>query len=108
NTVMKERLALENNLRRALERDQFKVYYQPRVNAEEHSVIGCEALLRWQVPGQTVIEPGCFITVAEETGLIIPIGKWVLKTACAQAKAWQDMGYEPFSISVNVSSAQFR
>jgi len=108
NDKMKERLAIENGLRRALERNQLELLYQPRVDLATGKVIGCEALLRWlPVDGQPV-DPARFIAVAEETGLIVPIGEWVLKTACAQNALWQKMGLKPFCVSVNVSSRQFR
>jgi diguanylate cyclase (GGDEF)-like protein/PAS domain S-box-containing protein len=108
NELMKERFELENNLRRALDRGQFELLYQPRVDLATRRIIGCEALIRWQLPGRGVISPGRFIPVAEEIGLIGPIGHWVLQTACAQSKAWQDAGYRPCVVSVNVSPRQFR
>jgi EAL domain-containing protein (putative c-di-GMP-specific phosphodiesterase class I) len=108
NTVMTERLELEGKLRRALERDQFQLHYQPRVDLASGRILGGEALLRWQIPGEPLILPERFISLAEETGLITPIGKWVLHTACAQNKAWQDLGLPPIVVSVNVSARQFR
>jgi diguanylate cyclase (GGDEF)-like protein/PAS domain S-box-containing protein len=108
NTLMIERLAMESSLRRALERDQFLLHYQPRVDLHTGRIIGAEALIRWRLPEQGVVPPGKFIPLAEETGLIVPIGKWVLKAACAQNKAWQDAGLEPIVVSVNVSARQFR
>jgi diguanylate cyclase (GGDEF)-like protein/PAS domain S-box-containing protein len=108
NDLMRERLELENNLRRALERDQFELLYQPRVDLESRTAIGCEALLRWHLPGHGSISPARFIALAEDTGLIVPIGRWVLHTACAQAKAWQQEGLPPCVVSVNVSPRQFR
>lgn len=108
NQLMKERFELENNLRRALDRGQFELLYQPRVDLATRKVIGCEALIRWQLPGRGVVSPSRFIPVAEEIGLIAPIGRWVLHTACAQNKAWQDSGFEPCVVSVNVSPRQFR
>jgi diguanylate cyclase (GGDEF)-like protein/PAS domain S-box-containing protein len=108
NELMKERFELENNLRRALERGQFELLYQPRVNLASRKIVGCEALIRWQLPGRGVISPGRFIPVAEEIGLIAPIGHWVLHTACAQSKAWQNAGFTPCVVSVNVSPRQFR
>jgi diguanylate cyclase (GGDEF)-like protein len=108
NALITERLELENKLRRALEREQFTLNFQPRVDLQSRRIIGLEALLRWNVPDQETIPPARFIPVAEEIGLIVPIGKWVLHTACAQAKAWQDMGLPPLLVSVNVSARQFR
>jgi diguanylate cyclase (GGDEF)-like protein/PAS domain S-box-containing protein len=108
NTLMTERLAMESSLRRALERDQFLLHYQPRVDLPTGRIIGAEALIRWRLPEQGIVPPGKFIPLAEETGLIVPIGKWVLKAACAQNKAWQDAGLEPIVVSVNVSARQFR
>src|SRR6185312_5433811 len=108
NALMTERLELESKLRRALERDQFLLHYQPRVDLIDGKIIGAEALIRWRLPDQGVIAPGRFIPLAEETGLIVPIGKWVLRAACAQNKAWQEAGHEPIVVSVNVSARQFR
>jgi diguanylate cyclase (GGDEF)-like protein/PAS domain S-box-containing protein len=108
NALMTEQLELETHLRRALERNQFVLRYQPRVNLLTGQIVGAEALLRWRIPQRGTIPPLRFITLAEETGLIVPIGKWVLQTACAQNKAWQDAGYPPIVVSVNVSARQFR
>ena len=108
NTLMTERLELESRLRRALERDQFLLHYQPRVDLTSGRIIGAEALIRWRLPDQGLVAPGRFIPLAEETGLIVPIGKWVLKAACAQNRRWQDEGREPIVVSVNVSARQFR
>jgi len=108
NALMTERLELESRLRRALERDQFLLHYQPRVDLTTGKIVGAEALIRWKLPDQGVIAPARFIPLAEETGLIVPIGKWVLRAACAQNKAWQEAGLEPIVVSVNVSARQFR
>jgi diguanylate cyclase (GGDEF)-like protein/PAS domain S-box-containing protein len=108
NRMMKERLELESNLRRALDRGQFELLYQPRLDLKSRELTGCEALIRWQLPGRGVIGPSSFIPIAEETGLIGPIGRWVLQTACAQNKAWQDAGFKPCVVAVNVSPRQFR
>src|SRR6202007_2474144 len=89
-------------------RNQFKLRYQPRVNLATGQIVGAEALLRWRIPQRGTIPPGRFIALAEETGLIVPIGKWVLQTACMQNKAWQDAGLPPIAVSVNVSARQFR
>ena len=108
NALIRERFELENKLRRALERDQFALEYQPRIAMDSGRIVGVEALLRWQVDGEIVAPPSKFVPVAEEIGLIVPIGKWVLQTACAQNKAWQDAGLPPVVVSVNVSARQFR
>jgi diguanylate cyclase (GGDEF)-like protein/PAS domain S-box-containing protein len=102
-----ERLALENALRRAIERDEFLLHYQPKLNIGSGVVCGMEALVRWQRPGKGLVPPAQFIPLAEETGLIVPIGKWVLRTACARNKAWQDAGLPPLRIAVNLSARQF-
>ncbi|MFO1465483.1 MAG: EAL domain-containing protein [Steroidobacteraceae bacterium] len=107
NEQITQRLTMEGNLRRALERDQFVLHYQPRIDLASGRCVGAEALIRWQVsPGQ-VIMPVDFIPIAEETGLIVPIGAWVLQSACRQNKAWQEAGYPPICVSVNVSARQF-
>jgi diguanylate cyclase (GGDEF)-like protein/PAS domain S-box-containing protein len=108
NALITERLELENNLRRALERQQFTLHFQARVDLLSQRIIGAEALIRWHVGANECIAPARFIPVAEEIGLIVPIGKWVLHAACAQNKAWQDAGLPPFVVSVNVSARQFR
>jgi len=102
-----ERLALETSLRRAVERDQFFLHYQPKLDLGTNNITGVEALLRWQHPDLGVISPLRFIPLAEETGLIVPIGKWVLHTACAQNVAWQRGGFPPLCMSVNLSARQF-
>jgi len=102
-----ERMAMENNLRHALERNELVVYYQPQVDLFSGSIIGMEALLRWQHPEMGLIAPASFIPLAEELGLIIPIGEWVLRTACLRLKAWQDEGLDIIRMAVNLSSRQF-
>jgi diguanylate cyclase (GGDEF)-like protein/PAS domain S-box-containing protein len=102
-----ELLQLENDLRMALERGEFVLFYQPQVNIETNECIGAEALLRWKHPQRGWVSPANFIPLAEETGLIIPIGRWVLEQACMQMKSWADAGVLQGRISVNVSSKQF-
>lgn len=103
-----ERLELESSLRGALERGEFLLHYQPRITLQSGEIVGLEALIRWRVPGRGLVSPARFIPVAEETGLILPIGEWVLRTACAQAVAWQRQGWRPVKVSVNISPRQFR
>ncbi|QWR77314.1 sensor domain-containing protein [Candidatus Magnetomonas plexicatena] len=101
------RLKLENNLRKALERNEFVLYYQPKINLATGKICAAEALIRWINPQHGVISPVEFIPLAEETGLIIPIGEWVLRTACMESIAWQKAGYPPIVIAVNLSAKQF-
>ena len=108
NSQASELLLLENELHHALSRSEFVVYYQPQVNTTTGKITGMEALVRWQHPNFGLISPAKFIPLAEETGLIIPIDKWVLQTACAQNKAWQDAGLPPIRMSVNLSARQFQ
>ncbi len=102
-----EMLLLENALREAIERDELEVYYQPQIDMDSDTIVGVEALLRWQHPEKGMISPGDFIPMAEETGLIVTIGEWVLRQACAQAVAWQQAGCAPLRMSVNMSARQF-
>ncbi|HEU0234519.1 MAG TPA: EAL domain-containing protein [Gallionella sp.] len=103
-----ERLKLESNLRRALERDELVLHYQPQLNLQNGKIIGAEVLLRWNHPGTGMISPAEFIPLAEETGLIIPIGQWILETVCARNKEWQRAGLPIVKLAVNISAKQFR
>jgi diguanylate cyclase (GGDEF)-like protein len=105
NTRALKRLDLEQKLRRAVERDEFEVFYQPKVDMEGEHVAGMEALVRWRHPESGLISPADFIPLAEETGLIVPIGEWVLRTACEQAKIWHEAGFA-LQLSVNLSVRQ--
>jgi len=106
-----ERLRIENALRKALERSEFMLHYQPQVDLGDGAITGVEALLRWQHPEMGVVAPDRFIGLAEETGLIVPIGMWALKSACARGKAWNDWraahGQGPLRMAVNLSARQF-
>ena len=105
NVAAQHRLALENALRRALESREFEVHYQPLFELRDRTITGFEALLRWRTPDGELVSPGQFIAAAEESGLIVPIGDWVLREALAQAKSWQSAG-RPVMLSVNVSANQ--
>lgn len=104
---MKRKLLLESALRKAVDEGQFLLHYQPQIDISRNKIIGVEALIRWEHPESGLIPPGEFIPLAEETGLIIPIGRWVLREACRQCKAWHDAGYEPVTMAVNISLRQF-
>ncbi|MGB6686988.1 MAG: EAL domain-containing protein [Terracidiphilus sp.] len=108
NNRIRERLRLENSLRLALGRDELFLVYQPQVDIRTGEVSGLEALLRWQHPERGLVPPAEFIGVAESSGLIVPIGEWVLRTACSQARKWQDAGLRAVPVAVNVSAIQFR
>jgi len=102
-----ERLELESDLRRALQQGEFMLHYQPKVELATGLITGVEALLRWNHPVRGLVSPMDFISLAEETGLIVPIGEWVLATACARTKAWHEQGFGSISVAVNLSARQF-
>jgi EAL domain-containing protein (putative c-di-GMP-specific phosphodiesterase class I) len=103
-----ERMLLESGLHQAMETGEFAVYYQPQIDLETMQLVGMEALLRWNHPERGVIGPTEFIGLAEERGLILPIGEWVLREACREAKRFHDRGLTSLRVSVNISARQFR
>jgi diguanylate cyclase (GGDEF)-like protein/PAS domain S-box-containing protein len=103
-----ERQSLENDLRHAIEREEFVLHYQPKVNLETGAIIGVEALIRWRHLQHGLMPPAQFIPIAEDCGLIVPIGRWVLREGCRQARAWQDAGLPPVRIAINVSAVELR
>jgi diguanylate cyclase (GGDEF)-like protein len=107
-TFFPERLTLANDLRRAIDRGEFELHYQPRVDLDANRTVGMEALLRWRHPKRGLVSPDQFIPLAEETGLIVPIGAWVIREACRQNKAWHDAGLPSLRVAVNISGVQFR
>jgi EAL domain-containing protein (putative c-di-GMP-specific phosphodiesterase class I) len=108
NVKVVARQSLEASLRRALEREEFLLHYQPKVNLNTGEITSVEALIRWQHPDRGLVSPAEFVPIAEDSGLILPIGRWVLREACRQARAWQDAGLPPIPTAVNVSYAEFR
>lgn len=102
------KLALENRLRRAVERQEFDLYYQPKYDARDNTLVGFEALLRWNDPQNGLVTPGTFISLAEETGLIVPISEWVIRESCMQLRRWQDRGGQLVPVSLNLSSLHFQ
>ena len=101
-------LVLEHNLRPGLEREEFIIHYQPQVNIQSFQLVAMEALVRWEHPALGLLYPSEFIGLAEDSGLIVSIGEWVLRTACLQSKAWQDAGFDPLRVAVNLSARQFQ
>ncbi len=108
NVLAVERQFIESGLRLALERQEFMLHYQPKINLETGTISGVEALVRWQHPQRGLIMPEQFVLIAEDCGLIVPLGTWVLREACRQAQAWQDAGLPPVPVAVNISAVQFR
>jgi EAL domain-containing protein (putative c-di-GMP-specific phosphodiesterase class I) len=103
-----KRQSLEGQLRYALEREELLLHYQPKVNLKTGAITSVEALVRWQHPERGLLLPGQFLTIAEDTGMIIAIGQWVLREACRQAQEWLDAGLLAVPVSVNISSLEFR
>jgi len=103
-----ERQSLEGSLSRALERHEFVLHYQPKINLEKGAITGAEALIRWLHLDRGLIPPAQFVPIAEDTGLLLPIGQWVLHEACRQARAWLDAGLRPVPVAVNISAVEFR
>jgi len=105
--TLAKKLKLESELRKALDRDQFTLYYQPKINLGTGRIMGMEALIRWQHPELGLVPPNQFLPLAEESGLIVPIGEWVIRTACKQAKAWHEAGHLHLTMAINLSLRQF-
>jgi EAL domain-containing protein (putative c-di-GMP-specific phosphodiesterase class I) len=103
-----ERQSIEVGLHRAIDKREFELFYQPKVNLRTGAVVGAEALIRWRHPDRGLVEPDQFVPIAEDCGLIKPIGRWVVHEACRQARAWQDAGLRPIPLSVNISAIEFR
>jgi len=108
NARARERMKLETSLRRALERTEFLLHYQPQISLKTGKVVGAEALLRWRRGDIAIVPPGDFISILEETGLIVTIGEWVLRTACAQLHEWHDAGFPEIRLAINLSARQFQ
>ena len=103
-----QRQSVEVSLRRALKRQEFVLHYQPKINLQSGAIVGVEALIRWQHPEQGLLLPAQFVSIAEDCGLILPIGRWVLREACLQARSWQQAGLPPIIVAVNISALEFR
>ena len=103
-----KRQLIEAGLHRALDKQEFELLYQPKMNLKTGGLVGAEALIRWRHPEFGLVEPAEFISIAHESGVIKPIGRWVVHEACRQARAWQDAGLQPIPVAVNVSAAEFR
>jgi diguanylate cyclase (GGDEF)-like protein/PAS domain S-box-containing protein len=108
NIITTERFSIENQLRRALDNRELQLYYQPQLDVKKRQIVGAEALLRWIHPEKGLLSAASFIPLAEETGFILTIGEWVLRTACHQNKSWQKSGYRPMRVTVNISALQFK
>jgi diguanylate cyclase (GGDEF)-like protein len=108
NVRASERQFIEAGLRVALERNELSLHYQPKINLGTGAIVGVEALLRWKHPERGFIPPAQFIPIAEDTGLILPIGQWVLREACRQSREWLDAGFAPIPMAVNISAVEFR
>src|SRR6202043_828989 len=103
-----ERQSLESGLRHALDRREFELYFQPKMDFETEAITGAEALVRWRQPGRGIVLPEKFIPIAEQCGYIVPIGRWVLREACRQAKSWQDTDLVPTPVAINISAVELR
>jgi diguanylate cyclase (GGDEF)-like protein len=108
NILAVQRQSIEASLHRALEQQEFVLYYQPKINLQSGAIVGVEALIRWQHPEQGLLSPTQFVPIAEDCGLILPIGRWVLREACRQVQAWLDSGLRAVPIAVNISAVEFR
>jgi diguanylate cyclase (GGDEF)-like protein/PAS domain S-box-containing protein len=105
---VENRLSLEAHLRHALEREEFELYYQPKADLKTGRVTGVEALIRWNRPGEGMVPPDRFVTMLEDTGLILPVGAWVIRTTCMEVASWERLGLPPLTLAVNLSARQFR
>jgi EAL domain-containing protein (putative c-di-GMP-specific phosphodiesterase class I) len=103
-----ERQSLESGLRHALEQREFTLYYQPKMDLETDTITGAEALIRWRQPGRRIVLPEKFISIAEQCGYIVPIGRWVLREACRQTQSWLDEGLAPLPVAINISAVELR